>query len=331
MSHNIDMTNNRANIAFRGSRNDIWHRLGQEMQAGMTVDQWADAAGLNWDGIAVPAFAYVNGIGGQEYREVEDRKFIVRSDNGFPLGYVSDRYQIVQPRDVLNWFERYISVDERFESDVAGSLKGGAILWATATYRDAISVAGDKHTARLLMTTSLDGSSATLNQGTVTRVVCNNTLDVALSDKKAVIRTRHNTTFNARKVGQELATIATGFAEYKAMGDAMAQVHLSDIEIHEYFLKLLDIQKEAKRNDISTRKANQYEAIAKAYQTTVGEGAQRGSAWAALNAITRYVDHDRTNGSDEQIMSSSQFGSGALLKAQAVELLMPRVRELQLA
>src|ERR1700704_2377376 len=53
MAHNIDMTNDRANIAFLGSRNDVWHRLGQEMQPGMDIPAWAKAAG--WLGRLAPS------------------------------------------------------------------------------------------------------------------------------------------------------------------------------------------------------------------------------------------------------------------------------------
>ena len=331
MSHDLDMTNNRANVAFLGSRNDIWHRMGQEMLEGESVDSWAAKAGLNWHCIKVPAYADVSrlGLGSDAYRRVDDRFFTCRSDNGFPLGYVSDRWEAVQPMDVLNWFERYINVDERFELDVAGSLDGGRTIWATARFREALSVAGDKHDANVLMSTTFDGSGSTINQGTMIRTVCRNTLRASLSDKRAVIRTRHNTAFNPKRVAEELATIAQSFQAYKAMGDALAQANMTHQEIHEYFLTLLDVPKDAKRDDMSSRKVNQYSAMAKAYQTTVAEGAT--GAWAALNAITRYVDHDRTNGTDERVLASSQFGSGDALKAQAVELLMPRIRDMQLA
>src|SRR5262249_40330945 len=157
---NIDMSNGRANMAFLGSRMDIWHRLGQEMQPGMSTDAWASAAGLGWTAVKVPAIAALEGAQfdhiepGRRFRAVSERNFIVRSDNGEPLGYVSDIYQPVQPRDVLDWFDRYIAVDDRFQLDVAGSLKGGSIIWATATFRDPLSVAGDAHTARVLMTTT---------------------------------------------------------------------------------------------------------------------------------------------------------------------------------
>lgn len=331
MAHNIDMTNGRANMAFLGSRLDIWHRLGQEMQPGMSTDAWATAAGLAWDAVKVPAIAALEGARfdhlapGERFKRVAERNFIVRSDNGEPLGYVSDIYQPVQPRDVLDWFDRYIAVDDRFQLDVAGSLKGGQIIWATATFRDPLEVAGDAHTARVLMTTTFDGTGSTINQGTMTRTVCNNTLNVALADKRAVIRTRHNTKFDAKAVSKELAAIAQGFAQYKAMGDAMAQVEMAQQDVSDFFKACLDIPADAKRDDISSRKANQFRAVTDAYRTSVAEGAPAQSAWAALNAITRYVDHDRTSGTDEVKFNTSQFGTGAAMKAKAIGLLMPRL------
>ena len=57
MAHNLDMTNGRANMAFIGNRNDIWHRLGQQMTANQSIDDWARAAGLNWEAVKVPAIA----------------------------------------------------------------------------------------------------------------------------------------------------------------------------------------------------------------------------------------------------------------------------------
>jgi phage/plasmid-like protein (TIGR03299 family) len=336
MSHEIDMTNGRANIAFLGSRNDVWHKLGQEMAPGMTTAQWAAAAGLDWSAIKVPALAMLQGAefdhidATDRLRRVEGWHHIVRSDNGRPLGYVSDVYQPVQPADVLAWFERYISVDDRFQLDVAGSLKSGEVIWATATFRDPLSIAGDKHVARVLMTTTFDGSGATINQGTMTRTVCNNTLKASLADHRAVVKTRHNTRFDAGKVGRELAQIAQGFAAYKAVGDALAQNEMANAEIADFFKDCLGIDRNAKREELSGRKQNQFTALASAYRTTTAE-TPAGTAWAALNAITRYVDHDRsTRGGENETearFASAQFGSGAGMKEKAMGLLMPRIKD----
>lgn len=316
MSHNIN------SIAFMGSRNDVWHRLGQEMVTGMSVDAWAKAAGLDWTADKMEVFSHDG-----EYHACEGWRAIVRSDNKHCLGIASDRYQPVQPREILEWFERYIAVDDRFQLDVAGALKHGEIIWATATYRDPLEVAGDRHVARVLMTTTFDGTGSTINQGTMTRVVCNNTLNVSLADKRAVVRTRHNTTFNPARVGAELAQIAFGFTEYKKMGDALAQVEMAKDQTSEFFKACLDIPFDAKQADISTRKLNQFQALNNAYRATVSEGTEANTAWTALNTITRYVDHDRTtrgNGvsAEEKQFTSAQFGSGAQLKSKAVELLM---------
>jgi phage/plasmid-like protein (TIGR03299 family) len=335
MSHNIDMTNGRANIAFLGSRNSVWHRLGQEMLPSMSIQDWAKAAGLDWTAIKVPAIATLEGPQfdhiepAQRFRVVDGRQHVVRSDNGHPLGYVSDRYQPVQPAEVLDWFDRYIAVDDRFALDVAGSLHDGEVIWATATYRDGLDVAGSEHVARVLMTTTFDGSGSTINQGTMTRVVCNNTLNVATADTRAVVRTRHNTKFDAARVGKELAQIAQGFASFKAMGEALAMNEMAAADVSDFFKACLDIPFDAKSTDVSTRKMNQFQGLNNAYRTTVAEGTQSGSAWAALNAITRYVDHDRSarGGSEDARLVSAQFGSGAQMKAKAMGLLMPRISD----
>lgn len=327
MAHNIDMTNGRANIAFLGSRKDVWHKLGQEMQFGMSVDEWAKAAGLDWH--AVKAVAYVSlpaGIGGtiDRMQIVDGVRHIVRSDNGHVLGTATDRYQPHQPAELLDWFRQYISVDDRFQIDVAGSLKQGEIIWCTATFNGGMEVAGDKHTARLLMTTTFDATGATINKGTMTRVVCNNTLDAALgTDRKAVVKTRHNTKFDPVRVGKELAVIAQGFDQFKAMGDAMARQHMAKEQVSRFFKAVLDIPFDSKKEDISTRKLNQFQELNQAYGATVREGTEPETMWTALNAVTRYVDHDRSTrgGNGEGRFLSAQFGSGAAMKEKAVATL----------
>lgn len=338
MAHNISFSTGKAGLAFLGSRNDIWHRHGQQMLEGQPIEVWAKEAQMEWEAIKVPAIASLEGpqfdhiAPAERFRKVEGRCHVVRSDNGHPLGYVSAQYQPVQPIEVLKWFDKYIHVDENFQLDTAGVLKSGEIIWALASYRNSIAVAGDEHRARLLMTTTFDGSGSTINKGTMTRVVCNNTLDAALgSDKNAVVKTRHNTKFDGARVGQELATIAQSFAQYKAMGDALALHHTSNAEISAFFKGCLDIPFDAKEDDISGRKMNQFRAINAAYKETVAEGTERNTAWAALNAITRYVDHSDVFSSkgaeDEKRLYSTQFGGGADLKRKAVGLLLPFVAD----
>lgn len=338
MAHNIDFSNNRANIAFLGSRKDIWHRLGTEMKPGQSTAEWAKAAGLDWEAIKVDGIvdlsdARFSHLSPEARRAVADNfSFIVRSDTGSVLGNGTDQFQIHQPAEVLDWFDKYIAVDDRFAIDVAGSLLGGKKIWATATFKESFDVAGEAHKARLLMSTAFDGTASTINKGVTERVVCNNTLDIALGEIGPTIRTTHRSKFDASKVSRELAEVAKGFARYKAVGDALAQHELSKQEISDFFKACLDIGKDEKYEDLSGRKQNQFDAVATAYKTTCAErNGECGDAWAALQAITRYVDHDRaTRKGDnpaEAQFASTQFGSGNQLKGKALGLLMPLVKD----
>jgi hypothetical protein len=100
-------------------------------------------------------------------------------------------------------------------------------------------------------------------------------------------------------------------------------------QVSTFFKECLDIPFEAKRDEISTRKANQFDALKSAYATSVREGAEDGTVWASLQAITRYVDHERSTrgGSEESAFHSAQFGSGASLKDKAMGLLLPRIKD----
>jgi phage/plasmid-like protein (TIGR03299 family) len=325
MSHNIDESNGRYNIAFLGSRNAIWHRHGHEMLEGMTIDDWQEKAGLLWSAEKVPLYVEWNG----SKVLVPNVKAIQRSDTGLVLGTGSDIYQVHQPRENLEWCQRYVDQDSRFKIDVAGSLKQGRIIWVTAVFdadgKGGIEIAGHKHVIRLLMSTTFDASAATINKLTDTRVVCNNTLDVALGgDHRAEVRTRHNTKFDADKVSRELEGMAQSVEKYKAFGDRMAETRMAKETVSKYFKRLLDIPFDVKAEDVSTRKMNQFSDLNRCYGQTVQEGTAAETAWAGLNAVTRYVDHDKsTRGGDanESRFLSAQFGSGAAMKSKAVQLL----------
>lgn len=339
MAHNIDETTGQAAIAFMGDRKDIWHRMGQQAEPGWSIAQWAAAAKLDWSAEKCPAYADISDSAVQRasdgYKRVDGGRFLVRSDTRHVLGYVSDRYQPVQPRDVLEWFQQYIAVDSRFQLDVAGSLKAGEIIWATATFNPTADgerwsgqVAGDAHVARLLMTTTFDGTGSTINRAAMTRVVCNNTLNAAHADRqKSLVRTRHSTKFNPTAVGAELARVVSGFASYRQMGEAMAQVHMAADMAGRLFKRVLEIPFDAKTADVSKRKMTQYEELSHAWSITRrerNESMDGASAWTALNAVTRYADHVKSSRGQAdadagRFLSANFGGSGEALKASAVD------------
>lgn len=334
MAHELDFTKGRAAIAYDPRNGSPWHHFGAAMQPGMTRDQWIAAAGLDYTVSKSPGYYYV----GAELRRADDLAFLTRDDNGAVLGRssVTDGYQMVQPREPVDFFfDQYIAQDDRFAMDVAGALRGGTMVWATATFKEPVIVAGDGHVMRLLMTTTYDATQATRVQGVTERVVCRNTWRMAMSEQAPVVSVRHNAKFDAAAVAKQLAGIVQGFAKYKIMGDAMASVTMGEIEVNALFRAVLDIPADAKKVDISTRKFNQFGSLARSLNVTRRERSKEKGApielWEAWQAITRYVDHERISvngdGGEKQFLTAN-FGSGDQMKNKALGLIMPRIKDL---
>ena len=128
MSHMIDESNSRANIAYVGAK--PWHGLGQALTAGADLETWRREAGLDWTVKEAPV-QYQNG----ELRTWDARKVLFRSDNGAALSVMAKGYNVVQPADVLNLYSE-IAKAGGFTLETAGSLDEGRRIWALAKVHD---------------------------------------------------------------------------------------------------------------------------------------------------------------------------------------------------
>jgi phage/plasmid-like protein (TIGR03299 family) len=319
---------NRAGLVFAGNRNAIWHRLGEQALPDDNATTLAKKARMDFTVAKGRAFARV---GNGELRET-DRYFVYREDTGDVLSpvVVSDQYSLhgIQPIEVIDFSMRYVATDPRFTFSAAGMLDNGARLWATAQFKagETLKIGGETHLAYLLMSTTYDASAPTTASLSITRAICDNTLAAALGDNRAMIKIRHNSKFHAETVAKDLASVAQGVETYKAVGDAMAAFEVSKEQASRFFRECLDIPFDAKIEGVSARKLNQFYALNDAYKTSVSEGAPKLSAWALLQGLTRYVDHDRATrnaGGNESTkrFQSAQFGSGAALKSQGMAIL----------
>src|SRR5215467_8775469 len=99
MTDNIGIAaDGRHTFAAAGNREDVWHRFGQYNMDGKSMDEWLDAAGLLWTAIKSQArldldpAQWPHLTEAQRRAVVESRHHIVRSDNGYPLGFGSDQF-----------------------------------------------------------------------------------------------------------------------------------------------------------------------------------------------------------------------------------------------
>jgi phage/plasmid-like protein (TIGR03299 family) len=330
MAHEIAKTaDGRDAIAYVGET--PWHGLGTVLQPGASLDVWAQAAGLEWTALKTPSLYHfgTEPDGSPTVVASADDFHILRSDTGESLGVMTGRYQPVQPRECLEFFKHFVEADERFSIETAGVLKAGKMIWALAKFSEGVTAGGDAHVAYVLLTTSYDGSLATTGQATMIRVVCNNTLTASLYDRRAVVRIPHCKLWTPNVVTdahERLAKIAAEFDDFKALADAMAGARIAQHQTDELFKRLTLKGKD--KAEASGKARVQYESLFRAWAETAQEGTDMHTAWGVLNAVTRYIDHDRPTrvthsaiSKGQARMASSFYGQGACMKADAIKVL----------
>lgn len=322
MAHMLDMSNDRANMAYVGEV--PWHGLGAELPEGQSLDQWRIAAGLNWT--AEKALIHYRNAhqldaNGRGTVMTAESKMIYRSDTGAELGIASDRYKIVQPAEVLEFF-RDLTEENGMSMETAGSLDGGKRIWALARTGDEFRLMGqDQVKGYVLLATSFDGSMATQAQFTSVRVVCHNTLTVATkSDAKGAIRIPHSTTFDGHQVKLDMGLLKGAWAEFQGNAEMLASRKINARESVDFIIALMADEKEkADPESISTRKRNIIaDILNRAQGGAMGSQfrSAQGTLWGLLNAVTEYVDHTQGR-SVATRFDSAQFGAGANLKRAA--------------
>ena len=180
MSHMIENTDGRANIAYAGAT--PWHQLGQKLDAAFDADTALKEANLDWEVEVAPLYYRKpwDRMDIQGYDEVESTKsqIVRRADTGVELGAVGMKYSALQNRDAFGFFDGLFGKDAcRYET--AGFTGNGERIWLLANMadQDPIEILPDDVVQKyLLLTNSHDGSYAAMASFTPIRVVCNNTL-----------------------------------------------------------------------------------------------------------------------------------------------------------
>lgn len=333
MSHLLEQ------MAFVGDT--PWHQLGHQLPPNQPLEVWAQKAGMDWTLCETPVRYMGEGPGSFEaLKSFEEQKVLYRSDTKTALSVVSHRYQVVQPRTVLEFYRDLTEVSG-YEMETAGVLRGGRKFWALArTGQHAVLKGSDAVDGYLLLATSCDGTLATSVTPTTVRVVCHNTLAMALNSVSCgAIRVPHNTRFDAESTKRQLGIAVSQWDSFMHRMKTLSERKVKTEESREYFLQVLCGQ-DATAGEVGThvgeqgrpgsgrdqRPAIPHERAVKkvlALFESQGRGAEltaaKGTAWGLLNAVTEYVDHERRARSREYRLDSAWFGQGAALKQRALD------------
>lgn len=176
---------------------------------------------------------------------------------------------------------------------------------------------GDVVKSYLLLATSCDGTLCTTAQFTSLRVVCNNTLQMALRDSTGAIKVPHSTQFDATAVKESLGLGLSHWDEFKTQTKALAQRPVAPEEALSFFSDLL-AQPLDDENIILTRPVQRLHELYQGAGMGSDLSSSRNTAWGLVNAVTEYVDHHRRARSQDHRLDSAWFGQGAQLKSQAL-------------
>lgn len=299
-----------------------WHGLGNALGKRQSIDVWAKQAGMNWEILEAPV-RFVTSKSNNPFGEIlsfDDNKVLYRSDTLAPLSVVSQRYQVVQPREILEFYRDLTKVSG-FELETAGVLKGGKKFWALAkTGQDFALKGNDVTNGYILLATACDGTLATTAQFTSIRVVCNNTLAVALADGCAsAVKVPHNTTFDAQAVKKQLGISVSSWDNFMYSMKTLSERKVKPKEAQNYFLRVFTDQ--GKPNVGTTNERS----MSKSLELFEGRGrgsdlpSANGTAFGLLNAVTEFIDHERKARSVDNRLDSAWFGQGASIKQKALE------------
>lgn len=259
-----------------------WHQLGVKVDEALSSQQAIKMAGLDWTVDAQP----IQVVGGQV---IDGMKANVRSSDHKVLGVVSDRYKIVQNADAFAFTD--ILLGEGVKYETAGSLSSGKRVWLLAKMETS-KVCGDDVEPYLVFTNSHDGSGAVKVAVTPIRVVCQNTLTLALSTAKRTWSTKHCGDIQGKMddARNTLGFAASYMENLKEEADKLTQVVVLAPQFADFLMKMFPTNSKMSERQIANVE-NQRKAVAEIYNHKDDIQKFHGTAYGVLNAIADWNGH----------------------------------------
>ena len=264
------------------TREKPWHGLGGISEEAPNSADALRIAGLDWTVESKPVFTD-NGV------EIPGYKLNMRSSDNKPLGIVSNKYRIVQNVDAFEFTDEMIGGDVRYET--AGSLNGGKRIWLLAKM-PTTKIVGDDVEPYMCFTNTHDGTGAIKVCMTPIRVVCNNTLNLALSGAKRTWSAIHVGDF-AQKVAEAKKALELAGEYMEALddfADRMANTTLKAEKVREMIAELFSFKDEDTERVKNGMKKMRNDYMACYYMEDNRKFTD--TAWGALNAMADMTGHN---------------------------------------
>ena len=218
-------------------REKPWHGLGTIVMEAPASAEALKLAGLDWEVVQEPVYT--------DNRElIKGYKANVRSSDRRVLGVVSDRYKVVQNTDAFSFTDELLGKGVKYET--AGSLQEGKKVWLLARLPKEYVIAGERISSYLVFSNTHDGSGSVKVAVTPVRVVCNNTLNLALETAKRSFSMIHTGNIHD-KIQEAKDTLFMAENYMDNLGIEFEQLRrqkMTDTQVKEYIELLLPMEKE---------------------------------------------------------------------------------------
>ena len=262
-------------------REKPWHGLGVRVEEALTSKEALKTAGLDWTIDSNPVF---DGNG----NEIKGYKANTRSTDNKVLGIVSNRYQIVQNAEAFDFTDSLIGDGIRYET--AGSLNGGKRVWLLGKMPERY-IVGDKFEPYICFTNTHDGTGAVKVCMTPIRVVCNNTLNLALDEAKRVWSARHvgNISAKLEEARMTLELADKYLTTLDEVGDKLANTKMTEGQMREALDKMITVKDDAGERQKKTAENMKEEIMICTLRPDLAMFLN--TQWGFLNAVSDYVGH----------------------------------------
>ncbi len=318
MAHNLEMHDGEVAFALRGT--PAWHNLANRIfskDEEVSTQLMLDEAKLsNWNVRLSPVADLIP----ESWNETSDSQLVLRN-NPFTnstdvLSVVGGRYKVIQNEELFSFADNIVDGDSRVAWESAGSLKNGRVVFGSLTIpREMIldpQGANDKTQLYLIVWTSHDGSVAVQAAITPVRVVCQNTLNLAMRSAKQSFKIRHTQTAEGKiQVARETLGLTLGyFDEFEKQAQQLFTQSITDKQFADIVKTIYPKPEESASKLAKTKWDNKVVLLDDLYHNSPTNANIKGTKWGAFNALTERLDYFRStrkNNSESKWASASGF------------------------
>lgn len=353
-----EIANIAGNSMFASLREVPWHRQGTVFDEEVTGEEMLRIAKLDWEVEKRPIMTIDNE---GEIIDADEYKMVTRKDNGDRFNVVKPGFELFQNSEIIGYFEG-LAQDRKIVYETAGGLGNGGVVWVMARIPDLdFSIKGDETKSYMMIKNGHDGSSSLWAVPTNVRVVCANTMRMAMEERRGngksvlskgfSIRHTKNMRDAVSRVQQAYGSILRAKDATVELMEHLASIELSQGMIDDVFDFAIDpvgyrkAQKGeftedsifGKENDLNvatdsnkpsrkeTIRRNKREKLERIFNSpTNQQPGTRNTAYSLVQTVVEWIDHEKSSDETKRF-ESAQFGAGDVLKGNVLDFVLQDV------